>query len=132
MIIMSEDKKDLEGVCALAYTALWQTRELGFLKQILTSLNIKQLKILFYLEEYLPGALITLDGEAGDFKIEPVNSPDDVEYDGAIIGKIAPLIKALEGNVVIKGLWILLSRKVKLKGKRNLLKFGRVILRGAV
>ena len=49
---MVEENIELEGASAVAYTALWQTRELGFLKQILTDLKIIKLKILLYFEEY--------------------------------------------------------------------------------
>ena len=132
MMLMSSEDSDLEGACAVAYTALWQTRELGFLKQILTELKITKLKILLYFEEYKPGALVTLDGEVGDFTIEPVDSPERVEYDGAIIGKLEPLIKSMEGNIILRGLWAWISGKVKLKGKLKLLKFAKILLRGAL
>ena len=121
----------MEGACAVAYTALWQTRELGFLKRILTELKIKKLKILLYFEEY-GGALVTLDGELGDFTIEPVDSPEGVEYDGAIIGKLEPVIKTMEGNIILRGLWAWISGKVKLKGKLKLWKFAKVLLKGAL
>ena len=126
------DQKDYEGTCAIAYTALWQTREMGFLKQICTELKIKKLRILLFFEEYKPGALLTIDGEVGDFFIQPIESPDDVEYDGAIIGKLEPLIKTMEGNIILRGLWAWISGKVKLKGKLKLLKFARILLKGVL
>jgi hypothetical protein len=132
VIKTSQESAELEGASALFYTALWQTRELGFLKKILTDLKIKKLKILIFFEEYKPGALITLDGEFGDYKVESIDSPDDVEYDGAIIGKLKPLVEAMEGHLISKGLWAWISGKVKLKGKRNLWKFAKVLLRCAI
>ena len=129
---MSQENAELEGACAVFYTAFWQTRELGFLKQILTDLKIKTLKILIFLEEYKPGALITLDGDAGDYQVEPVDSPDDIEYDGAIIGKLKPLVEAMGGHLISRGFWALISGKVKLKGKRNLWKFAKILMRAAL
>ena len=129
---MSQENAELEGAGALLYTALWQTRELGFLKKILTDLKIKKLRILIFFEEYKPGALITLDGELGDYTIEPIESPDGIEYDGAIIGKLKPLVEAMEGHLISKGFWAWISGKIKLKGKRNLWKFAKVLLRGAI
>ena len=75
---MNEVQEQLEGTPALMYTALWQTREMGFLKNILDDLKIKKLRILFYFKDYLPGGLITLDGELGDYTVESIDSLEGV------------------------------------------------------
>ena len=129
---MSTEYIELEGTGALLYTALWQTRELGFLKPIMEKLKIRKLKVLFYFKEYMPGALVILDGELGDFTIQPVESLDGVEYDGAVIGKLKPIMKALENHIIMRGLWTLISGKVKLKGIGSLLKFAKILIRGAI
>jgi len=130
---MTEAEEYLEGAPALFYAALWQTREMGFLKQILNDCKVyDKFKVLMFPEDYKPGALIVLDGELGDFKIIPVDSYEGVEYDAAVIGKIGPVIKFMEGNILLKGFWHLLTRKVKLKKKRKLLKFGKILMRCAI
>ena len=130
---MSENELNLEGIPALFYTAFWQTREMGFLKRILNDCKIHDtLKIMMFAEDWKPGVIIILDGKVGDFEIIPLESMEGVEYDGAIIGTIAPIIKYLEGNILLKGFWHLLTRKTKLKKKRKLLKFAKVLLRCAI
>ena len=130
---MTEKDVYLEGIPAVIYLGFWQTREMGFLKQILNECKIyDELKILFFADDWKPGALITLDGKNGDFTIVPVDSIEGVEYDGAIIGKIGPIIKYLEGNILLKGFWHLITRKTKLKKKGKLLKFAKVLLRCAL
>jgi len=127
---MSDTKSQLEGIPAVLYTPLWQARELGFLKTVLEELKIQTLKILIYAEDYHPGGLVIIDGEKGDFEVKSIESPEGVEYDGAIIGTIKPFALLLnESHLIIKGLWFLLKGKLKLKGKRKLWKFLKLLLR---
>ena len=127
---LSQDK--LEGIPAMMYSVFWQTREMGFLKKILEDRKVDRLRILFFFTDYKPGGLITFDGNEGDFSVEPIESLENIGYDGAIIGKLRPVIKSLEGNVILRGIWNLISRKVKLKGKLKLYKFLRVLMRCAI
>ncbi len=124
--------ENLENVPALFYSAFWSTREMGFLKRILTDLKIDKMKILIFMQDYLPGALITLDGQKGDYLIEPVENPESVEYDGAFIGNMKDIINLLQGNMILKGISYLITRRIKMKGIGSLLKFlnllGRVAL----
>ena len=129
---MEETKDNLEGLPAVFYAAFWQTREMGFLKKILEETKIDMLKILFYFYDYKPGALITLNGKLGYFFVNPVDSLDNVEYDGAVIGKLKPVIDSLEGHILFKSLWNGITRKVKLKSPLKLLKFLRVLKRCAI
>ncbi|MHA1292677.1 MAG: hypothetical protein ACTSQJ_08440 [Promethearchaeota archaeon] len=124
--------EQLEGLPAIFYATLWQTREMGFLKKILNDLKIKHLRILFFFKDYIPGALITLDGELGEYFIEPIYSIENVEYDGAIIGNMKPIIDSFEGNIILRGIRNLITSKVKLKGKMKLLKFGKLLMRCAI
>ena len=127
---MSEELLQLEGVPAVLYTALWQAREMGFLKTILDELKIDVLRILFYFEDYKPGGLISIDGNKGDYEVIEVDDIEGLEYDGAVIGRVKQIYHLVnEGHLILKSLWILLSRKIKLKGVRKLWKFLRLILR---
>jgi len=130
---MSGEEDYLEGIPAIFYAALWQTREMGFLKQILNDCKIdEEFKVLFFAEDYKPGALIILDGARGDFTILSLDSYEETEYDAAVIGKISPIIKYLEGNVILNGFWHLITRKTKLKKKRKLLRFAKLLMRGVL
>ena len=122
---MSEKK--IEGLPALVYSAIWQTREMGILKKILTDLKIKNLRIMFFFKDYKPGALLEFDGIKGDYKVTTINSRKNIKYDGAIIGEIGPIVKMLEGLFLIKGFYVLFTRKLVLKGKFKLLKFAKII-----
>ena len=127
---MSEEEPQLEGVPAVLYTALWQAREMGFLKTILDELKIEKMRILFFFEDYKPGGLISIDGIKGDYEVVAVDDIEGIEYDGAVIGRVKQFYHLVnEGNLILKGLWILLTRKLKLKGKGKLLKFLRLVLR---
>ena len=121
----------IEGIPALIYSAFWQTREMGFLKRILNELNIASLKIAFFFKDYLPGAFIEFDGVNGDFKVTAINSLDGVKYDGAIIGKLGPVIKTLEGAFLLKGFYVIFTRRIRFKGIMNLLKFYKIFTRCA-
>lgn len=129
---MSEKNIKIEGLPALVYTALWQTREMGFLKKITTDLKIKHLSIMFFFKDYKPGALLEIDGVKGDYKVTAIDSSEGINYDGAIIGLLGPVVKTLEGNVLLKGFKVLFTRKIVLKGKMKLLKFGKLLLRCAI
>jgi len=130
---MSEEEQNLEGIPAIFYAGLWQTREMGFLKRILNECKIYDtFKIMMFADDWKPGALIILDGKIGDFKIISLESIEGVEYDCALIGTVGPVIKYLEGNVILKGFWHLLTRKTKLKKKMKLLKFAKVMMRCAI
>lgn len=129
---MNETSEKLVNVPAMFYSLFWQTRELGFFKRILEECKVQKLSLMVFFHDYQPGALITLDQELGDFTITPVHSIDEFKYDCAIIGNLRPVIKSFEGNFLLKNFWNMLSRKVKLKGIGNLLKFGKVVLRCAI
>ena len=113
---------NFEGVPAIVYFALWQTRKLGFLKEILKEKKIKNVKILLFFEDYKPGALITLDAEKGDFFIDAVDSIENLQYDTAVIGEIGPLLKIFEGNIILRAIGVFLKKKVRIKSKLLLLK----------
>jgi hypothetical protein len=127
---MSEKYPQLEGIPVVLYTALWQVREMGFLKTILDELKIKKLRILLFVEDYKPGALISIDGDKGDYEVIPVDDIEGIEYDGAIIGRAKPFYHLInERHLIRKAFWILLTRKIILKGKRKLWKFLRLVMR---
>ncbi len=127
---MSEDSPQLEGLPAVMYTALWQVREMGFLKTILDELKIKTLKILIYAKDYKPGALISIDGDKGDYKVIPIDDIKSVEYDGAVIIQAKPFVLLLnKSHRLTKGFWLLLKRKAKFKGPLKLWKFLKLVLR---
>jgi hypothetical protein len=119
--------ENLEGAPAILYSVFWQTKAMGHLKRILDDIGIKKLRILIVLEDYLPGALIILDGEEGTFEIVPVNAPNQIQYDGAFFGKLKDVLKLTTSHMIARGFWYLLTRKIKLKGIRSLLKFLKVI-----
>ncbi|MFX1274489.1 MAG: hypothetical protein ACFFBP_01100 [Promethearchaeota archaeon] len=129
---MSEKNNKIEGLPALVYTALWQTREMGFLKNILTDLKIKNLRIMFFFKDYKPGALLEIDGEKGDYKVTAIDSSENIKYDGAIIGELGPIVKMLEGGFFRKGFKVLIKKKLILKGKLNLYKFLKILGRCAI
>lgn len=129
---MSEQDQQLEGVPAIIYAAFWQTREMGFLKKLLMHFKVTTLRIVIFFEDYQPGALIRLDGTEGDFRIEPITSLDSVEHDGAIIGKLGPVIKSLEKHLIWRNFKNMITGKVKLKGKLKLYKFAKILMRCAI
>ena len=88
----------LEGVPAVLYTGLWLVREMGFLKTILNELKINRLRILIYFEDYKPGGLISIDGEKGDYSVIPVENVEEVDYDGAVFGKLQDLVYLVNGT----------------------------------
>lgn len=128
---VQEQTRELERVPAIIYSVLWQTREMNFLGRIMKEVNVESLDILIYFEDYQPGALIKLRQEEGDFSIHPISSLEELEYDGAIIGKLRPIIKAFEGNLLVRVFWSYITRKIKLKGKLKLWKFLKIVMRCA-
>jgi len=132
MIKVSEKTEKIEGIAALLYAALWQTREMGFLKKILTDLKINHLRIIFFFNDYKPGALLEFDREKGDYTVTAINSIEEIKYDGAIIGKLEPVLKTLEGNVFLRGLKVLFKRQIVFKGKLKLFKFYKILRRCAI
>ncbi len=123
---------NLEGLPAVLYAGFWQTQEMGHLKRILNELKIKSLKILIYFFDYKPGALISFDGETGTFSIDTIDSIEGVKYDGAIIGKLGPIIKSFQGHLILKNFANLISGKIKFKGIGSLLKFLKLVSRCAI
>jgi len=105
---------------------------MGFLKTILDTQNIQTLTIAFFFTDYMPGALIILDGNKGDFIIQPISSLEGIAYDGALIGQLRPVIKSFEGHFILKNLWNVISGKVKAKGIRKLFKFAKILMRCAI
>ena len=124
--------EDLENVPAMIYSVLWQTRELDFLGRIMKEAKVEQLTIAIFFKDYQPGALIHLSQEDGDFTIRPISDLENIDYDGAITGKLRSIIKAFEGNFLLKVLWSYLTRKIKLKGKLSLWKFLKILMRCAI
>lgn len=121
-----------EGIPALLYSIFWQTRELGFLKQILNDLNIDSLRLLVFFEEYKPGALITLNGEKGDYSVLQVDEINDLQYDCAIIGsfKAYSQLMGISFYFTRERLANLVkTRKIRIKGIKYLLKFSELIIR---
>jgi hypothetical protein len=105
---------------------------MGYLKDIIEDIGIVKMRILIFLEDYLPGALIILDGEKGYFEIRAIKNLGNIKYDGAVIGELKYLLKLTTGHIIIKGFWYLLTRKIRLKGIRSLLKFLKVIREVAI
>lgn len=124
--------EQLENIPAIIYSAFWSTREMGFMKRILKELKIDKLTILVFSSDYLPGALIQFDGVKGDFYIESVYNLENVDYDGAFIGKMQLVIDLLHGHYLSKGLWYLITGRIKLKGIGALIKFLKIIGRSAL
>lgn len=123
---------NLEGAPAILYSVFWQTKAMGHLKRVLEEIKVEKLKILIYLQDYLPGALITLDGNEGTFEIKAVSETDDIKYDGAFFGELKYILNLISGHLLIKGFWYLITRKIKLKGIRSLLKFLKIIQEVAI
>ncbi|MFO7796942.1 MAG: hypothetical protein ACQERB_15850 [Promethearchaeati archaeon] len=119
--------ENLTGGPAIIYSVLWQTKQMGFLKTILEDIGINNLKVLIYFKDYLPGALLELDGEKGDFHITPVDDPKTVEYDGAFFGELKYVLRLIKGHMFSKGFWHLLKGKIKLKGITSLFKLLKLI-----
>jgi len=126
---MSQDT--LEGVPAILYTALWHVREMGFLKRMLDELGIRQLRLLVFFTDYLPGGLLTIDGVAGDYAVLPFQDLAEVAdrpYDCAVIGTLEPVVRLLEKgkHVFFGGLGLLIRRKLKVQGLRAILKLAKL------
>ncbi|TXT53260.1 MAG: hypothetical protein BAJALOKI2v1_1090007 [Promethearchaeota archaeon] len=124
--------QNLEGIPALLYSVFWQTKAMGFLKEILEDLKVQDLSILLYFRDYKPGCLIILDGDKGVFEIESVDDPSNFEYDGAVFGEMKYLLKLIKNHMLLKGFWYLITGKIKLKGIKGLLKFLNIIKRLAI
>ncbi|MHA1147994.1 MAG: hypothetical protein ACTSR8_07080 [Promethearchaeota archaeon] len=129
---MSGSSENLINIPAIFYSLLWQTREMGFFKEVLKNSKVDRLKTLIFFRDYKPGVLITFDQEKGDFSIEPIKDIENCEYDCAIIGKLRPIIKSFEKHFISRNFWNLLSGKIKLKRIGKLLKFGKVLIRCAI
>lgn len=119
--------EDLEGLPAIFYSLFWQTKAMGFFKRILEEVNVENLRVLIFLKDFKPGALILLDAIEGDFKITPIENPKDIEYDGAVFGEMKYILNLIRGHMLSKGLWYLIKRKIKLKGVKSLFQFLKVI-----
>jgi len=132
MIKVSDKTEKIEGIPALLYAALWQTREMGFLEKILTDLKVNTLRIIVFFDDYKPGAFLEFDREKGDYNITAINSIEEIKYDGAIIGKLEPVLKTLEGNIYLRGLKVLFKRQIVFKGKLKLFKFLKILMRCAI
>jgi len=122
----------LEGAPAILYSVFWQTKAMGHLKKVLDEIGVKDLKILIFLEDFLPGAMISLDGKEGEFEIKAINKTDNIEYDGAFFGELKYILNLISGHLLTKGFWYLVTRKIKLKGIRSLLKFLKIIQQVAI
>ncbi|MFX0103590.1 MAG: hypothetical protein ACFFCS_28770 [Candidatus Hodarchaeota archaeon] len=122
--------EQLEGLPAVIYTGPWLARELGIFKNICDDLKIDKLKILLHLEDYKPGALISIDGQKGDYTVTPVENPEGVECDGAIFGKVEDIVSSVESvNILLTALVLIIKRKIRIKGLWKLLKFAKLMLR---
>lgn len=129
---MSADNEELVNVPAIFYSLFWQTREMGFFKDILEKAKIEHQSTLILFTDFKPGALISFDQEKGDFKIQSIDSIEDIDYDCAIIGKLRPIIKSFEKHFLLKNFWNLISGKIKIKGLGKILKFAKVLMRCAI
>ncbi len=132
---MSEKENEITGISALLYSTLWQTREMGHLKRILDEVKINHLTIVMFFKDYKPGALLEIDGEKGDYKISAIDSLNGIKYDGAIIGKMGPVVKLLEvglASFLLKGFYVLFTRKIRFKGIFRLFKFMKLLSRCAI
>ncbi|NMC04362.1 MAG: hypothetical protein GYA24_04080 [Candidatus Lokiarchaeota archaeon] len=130
--MQDDDTKQLTGVPAMLYLALWQAREMGFLKRILDELRIAHMAVYVHMDDYQPGGLITIDGEKGDYIVVAVDaSTSDLAYDAAVFGKLKPAVKLLENdkNLLFGILGLLLKKKIRIKGFFKLLKFAKLVLR---
>jgi len=122
----------LEGGPAIFYSIFWQIKAMGYLKRILDNLRVKKLRILIFLKDYLPGVLIELDGVRGEFKIESIEDPIGVKFDGALFGELKTFLNLIRGHMLSKGLWYIIIGKIKFKGIKSLFKFLRVLQEVAI
>ncbi len=135
MKTMEGDKtKQLSGVPAMLYTALWHVREMGVLKQILDEMKIKRTSLYVHFDDYQPGGLITVDGEKGDYEVVVVEAGKgigDVPCDCAVTGQLKPAILLIEHNknLLFGIIGLVLQRKVRIKGFFKLLKIAKLVLR---
>lgn len=122
-------KTSLEGIPALLYSNLWHTRELGYLEEILKKEKVKKLRALFFFRDYMPGALLILDGNTGDYEVREVESLENIEYDCLVEGPFQDYLKlmSISFNLTKERLADLFSsRKFRLKGFHSLFKLSRV------
>ncbi|MHA1733300.1 MAG: SCP2 sterol-binding domain-containing protein [Promethearchaeota archaeon] len=106
----------LKGVAAIAYTFFWPYKIDGRLR---ASMKGVELTIVVDLIDFPPAAVVEI--RDGDFSVVVVEDPARLprKPDISISGKLQDLIRVMEG--VGKALKVLLSRKVKIKGKRKAL-----------
>jgi hypothetical protein len=131
-LLQDDEAKQLTGVPAVMYTALWHVREMGFLKRILDELKITRMTLYVHLDDYPPGGLVMVDGEKGDYTVVAVNSvTSDITYDVAVFGKLKPAVLLLEHdkNIILGALGLLIQRKIRIKGFFKLLKIVKLIKR---
>ncbi|MCP4762507.1 MAG: hypothetical protein GY870_12065, partial [archaeon] len=103
--------------------------------------KIENLNILLFFNDYKPGALLTIDGLKGHFFIKSLDSIEEAgdlkQYSnlGLMTGDIGPIIKAMGSGHFIRKMFmnmITRNRSVKFKGIGNLIKFGKLLLGGAL
>jgi len=109
-----------EDFAAVLYSALWPLTLDGRFQEASRGQNFS---IFFHFDDWPPAIILRIVN--GTFKIEKCDL-NEVVTDGSVEGKFADLITALEGPR--SALRLLISRKVKLKNKRILLKFARILL----
>jgi hypothetical protein len=132
---MADDEtKQLAGVPAVMYTALWHVREMGFLKRILDELKIKRISLYVHFDDYPPGGIITVDAEKGDYEVITVEAGQESmagQCDCAVTGQIKPAIQLLEHdkNLLLGIIALVLQRKIRIKGFFKLMKTAKFILR---
>ena len=122
-------KTSLEGIPALIYSNFWHTRELGFLDQILKKEKVKEIRAVFLFKDYLPGALLILDGIHGDYEVRELESLEDIEYDCLIEGPFQEYLKlmSISFNLTKERLTDLIrSKKFRIKGIYSLFKLSKV------
>lgn len=122
-------KTSLEGIPALLYSNLWHTRELGYLEEILKKEKVKKLRVIFLFKDYLPGALLILDGDSGDYEVHELKSLENIDYDCLVEGSFQEYLKlmSISFNLTKEHLADLFrSKKFRLKGFYSLFKLSRV------
>jgi hypothetical protein len=90
----------LNGVPALIYTLFWPLKVDGRLMAATKDLS---LKILFSFKDCPPAALLTI--QKGDFKVDLIESLDNLQYDAAIMGNIIPLLELMVKPLKFFSLW---------------------------
>ena len=122
-------KTSLEGIPALIYSNFWHTRELGYLQEILKKEKVKKLRAVFFFKDYMPGALLILDGNTGDYELRELESLENIEYDCLVEGPFQEYLKlmSISFNLTKERLADLFqSKKFRLKGFYSLFKLSRV------